>query len=277
MKSIKGIGRGVAYFIAYFVLTMVFQLVLSFGCSAVAASKGLGGEAVAEFVNSNFLGITLASGILTGLALYLIFKARKKQVKREWRLNSCKARDVALASVVSFSFAFIFALLTYNASPENSLMIARSAGYYSEMLPVLGVVMMALNLLVIAPITEEIALRGIVYTRIEKTTNAAVAIIISSVLFGLMHLPAGGVVLAVGAMLMALVFGYIFKKFNSLWVCIIAHAAANLPDFILYSRPELSGGVYWGAIAFFALLFVAGIFAIQRSAAKSGGHQDGNV
>ncbi len=131
---------------------------------------------------------------MTGLALYLIFKVRKKQVEQEWKLNKCK-------------------------------------------------IMMVINLLIIAPITEEIALRGIVYTRIEKTTNAITSIIVSSVLFGLMHFSAGGLVLVIGAMLMAFVFCYIFK-FNSLWVCIIAHAAANLPDFILYNKPNLSGWVF---------------------------------
>lgn len=47
------------------------------------------------------------------------------------------------------------------------------------------------------------------------------AIVVSSVLFGLMHFAAGGVVLVIGAMLMALVFGYIFYKFQSLWVYLL--------------------------------------------------------
>ena len=60
------------------------------------------------------------------------------------------------------------------------------------------------------------------------------AIILSSLLFGLMHVLAGGLVLAVGAVLMGLVFALIFAKTNSLPACIIAHAAANLPDLVTY-------------------------------------------
>lgn len=110
---------------------------------------------------------------------------------------------------------------------------------------------METNLLVIAPAAEEIAIRGIIYTRVEKGTNAVTAIIVSSILFGLMHFMAGGIVLVIGTMLMALVFGYIFYKFESLWVCIIAHAVANLPNFILYNKPHISGGMFWGLIIFF--------------------------
>jgi membrane protease YdiL (CAAX protease family) len=41
-------------------------------------------------------------------------------------------------------------------------------------------------------------------------------------------------VLAVGAILMGLIFALIFAKTNSLTVCIIAHAVANIPDFFIY-------------------------------------------
>lgn len=119
---------------------------------------------------------------------------------------------------------------------ENSLMISKSVDFYSNIYPILGFGLMAVNLLIIAPTAEEIALRGIVYTRVEKTTNSVIAIIVSSVLFGVMHFAAGGVTLVIGAVLMVVVFGYIFYKFESLWVCIIAHAVANLPDFILYKN-----------------------------------------
>lgn len=129
----------------------------------------------------------------------------------------------------------------------------------------LEAVFMARELMDIAPISEEIALRGIVYSSVEKTTNAVTAIIVSSILFGLMHLMAGGIVLAVGAALMAFVFGYIFYKFKSLWVCIIAHAVANLPDFILYNKPDISGGIFWGLVIFFVCVFIMGVCAIQKT------------
>ena len=146
-----------------------------------------------------------------------------------------------------------------------SMMISKSVDFYNEITPLSGTVMMVANLLVIVPVAEEIAFRGIVYTRVEKTTNAVTAIIVSSVLFGLMHFVAGGFLLVTGAALMALVFGYIFYKFKSLWVCIIAHAVANLPDFILYNKPDISGGIFWGLVIFFACVFIAGVCVIHKT------------
>lgn len=137
-----------------------------------------------------------------------------------------------------------------------------------------GTIMMVVNLLIIAPMAEEIALRGIVYTRIEKTTNAVTAIIVSSVFFGLMHLMAGGIILMIGATLMSLVFGYIFHKSKSLWVCIIAHAVANLPDFILNNKPNISNGIFWGLIIFFAGAFVAGIYGIHITNKRDNTYKD---
>ena len=75
----------------------------------------------------------------------------------------------------------------------------------------------------------------------------------------------GGIVLVIGATLMALVFGYIFYKFKSLWVCIIAHAVANLPDFILYNKSDISSGIFWGVVIFFVCVFIAGVFVIQKT------------
>lgn len=262
----KGIWKAIAYFVLYFGLTMFLQALLSIVFCAIGAEKGLNDEtAIMEFANNNVLGMTVISGILTVLILYLVFKLRKKEVKQEWKLNQFKMKNVFWASLIAFSFSFLFALCTYNVSMENSLMISKSVGFYNEIVPLFGTIMMVLNLLVIAPISEEIALRGIVYTRVEKTTNAVIAIIVSSILFGLMHLMAGGIVLVIGAALMALVFGYIFHKFKSLWVCIIAHAVANLPDFILYNKPDIMGGIFWGLCILFVCVFIIGVCIIEKT------------
>ena len=263
----KGIWKAIAYFVLYFGLTMFLQALLSIVFCAIGAANGLNDEtSIMEFANNNILGMTVISSILTVLILYLVFKLRKKQVKQEWKLNQFKVKNVIFASLVAFSFSFLFALCTYNVSMENSLMISKSVVFYNEVAPLFGTMLMVVNLLVIAPIVEEIALRGIVYTRVEKTTNAVTAIIVSSILFGLMHFMAGGIVLVIGAALMALVFGYIFYKFKSLWVCIIAHAVANLPDFILYNKPDISGGIFWGLVILFSCVFIVGVCVIQKTA-----------
>ncbi len=94
-------------------------------------------------------------------------------------------------------------------------------------------ILMIANLLIIAPISEEIVFRGVIYTRVEKTGKPIIAIAMSAILFGAIHFMAGGGVLVLGAMVMGVLFGFTFYKFRSLPLCILAHIVANLPDFIL--------------------------------------------
>ncbi len=258
---VKGLLKAFAYFLLYFLVTFVIQTLLSIGLMAIAAVQGLRDEKlIIGFANDNILGMTVVSGILTILILFSIFKIRKKDVKKEWKLNPFKMKDALEASVISFSASFAFSLFTYNDPAENSIIISKSVEYYSNIAPMLGIALMMANLLCIAPIAEEIALRGIVYTRAEQATNAFGAIVLSSVLFGLMHIGAGGAALAVGAMVMAIVFSCVYDKCNSLWVCIIAHIAANLPDFILFRHPTISQNLRIGLTVLFVCIFGAGMY-----------------
>ena len=261
----KGLLRGIGYFLLYMVFTIVIQVALSFVIIQIAAGIRITGQAeIEDFANKNILGMTIVSGILTVLFLYLIFKLPKKDIRNEWKLNSFAFRDILKPCVLTFSLSSVFSLLTLNADIENSRLIASSAEYYSSMVPFLGTVLMILNLLVIAPIAEELALRGIVYTRIEKNSNHIVAIIVSAVLFGLMHFMAGGIILVAGTAIMGLVFGLLFYKYKSLWVCIIAHICANLPDFIYTKERMTSYGVKIGLIFVFSVAFLAVLFWIFR-------------
>ena len=261
----KGLLRGIGYFLLYMVFTIVIQVALSFVIIQIAAGIGINGQAeIEDFANKNILGMTIVSGILTILFLYLIFKIPKKDIRNEWKLNSFAFRDIIKTCVLTFSLSSVFSLLTLNADIENSRLIASSAEYYSSMVPFLFFFLMILNLLVIAPIAEELALRGIVYTRIEKKSNHIVAIIVSAVLFGLMHFMAGGIILVAGTAIMGLVFGLLIYKYKSLWVCIIAHICANLPDFIYTKERMTSYGVKIGLICVFSVAFLAVLFSKKR-------------
>ena len=111
----KKIWKAIAYFVLYFGITMILQILLSIVCMAIGVANGLNEETlIMEFVNNNILGITVISGILTVLALYLVFKLRKKQVKQEWKLNQFKVKNVILASVLAFSFSFLYSRLSFS-------------------------------------------------------------------------------------------------------------------------------------------------------------------
>lgn len=84
----KGILKGIGFFILYFGLTIGFQMILSMGFMAFGAFSGLRDEnALIDFVNSNILGMTMLSGVLVVAVLFFIFKVRKADIKKEWKLR----------------------------------------------------------------------------------------------------------------------------------------------------------------------------------------------
>lgn len=259
----KGILKGIGFFLLYFVLSMLLQTISSVAFMAVSAANGIREEeAIVAFTNNNLLGIIVITDILLAAVMFLIFKLRKADIKTEWKLQGFKLKDTLLPIITAFSYSLIYALLTYNAPSEN--MIQSSVRYYSDISPLLGAALMVLNLLIAAPVCEELVLRGIVYTRIEKTTNPITAVIVSSLLFGIMHIAAGGITLTLGAVVMGAVFSLIFCKKGSLYICFIAHAAANLPDFLLYDHPNLSGTVMTILYITFGALLITGLFLMLK-------------
>ena len=268
----KGLLRGIGYFLLYMVFTIVIQVALSIVLVPIAASMGIAGQTqIQDFVNKNLLGMTIVSGLLTVLFLYLWFKIPKKDIRKEWKLNSFASQDLIKACLLSFSLSGVISLLTINVDMENSRLIAASAQYYSSMVPFMGTILMVLNLLVIAPAAEELALRGIVYTRIEKQLNPIAAIIVSAVLFGLMHFMAGGIILVAGTAIMGLIFGLLMYKYRSLWLCIIAHICANLSGFIFTKERFASSGLRIGLVCVFSVTFLAvliWIFSDKRQRTK---------
>ncbi|NBR88021.1 MAG: CPBP family intramembrane metalloprotease [Verrucomicrobia bacterium] len=77
---------------------------------------------------------------------------------------------------------------------------------------------------VIAPLTEELVLRGIVLQGLLQRYAALPAVVISSAIFGLFH---GNAQQAVAAFIGGCLLGYVFVQTRSLWVTILMHASHN--------------------------------------------------
>lgn len=83
--------------------------------------------------------------------------------------------------------------------------------------------------IVVAPIAEEILLRGIILRGLLSRYSAFNSILISSLLFGAIH---GNLYQFVLALIVGVFFGWMFVKTRSLLLCILAHAFFNSLSFI---------------------------------------------
>ena len=90
-----------------------------------------------------------------------------------------------------------------------------------------------------AGITEEFIFRGYLLPRfVVFFKNPYIAIIVSSVLFGLLHLGYGTLSQVVGPLIIGLVLGYYYWKFRNIAIVIIAHFLWDFISLSLTIKPH---------------------------------------
>lgn len=89
-----------------------------------------------------------------------------------------------------------------------------------------------ISLVVLPPIAEEIMVRGFIYSSLKKAFKLWPAVILTSLIFAVAHLPEGGsagplYIAALDTFVLSLVLIYLREKTGSLWASITLHAIKN--------------------------------------------------
>lgn len=114
-----------------------------------------------------------------------------------------------------------------------------------------------------APIFEELLCRGLIFETLRKRWGTMLSIVISSLLFGLMHMEPATVIVAIVA---GMIFGVLYVRTSSLYTTIIIHSVNNAMAFALIcigvgdvSLYEIMGGgkLYWIIYGLSAAIFIA--------------------
>lgn len=108
--------------------------------------------------------------------------------------------------------------------------------------------------LVIAPVVEELLFRGIVYSHLRAQWGLGPAVIISALLFALMH---GNLFQAIPSFLSGLFFATVYERSQRLYFVSLIHAFMNLLS-VLLSGLEISAWVKHPAVTFSLWLLSAG-------------------
>ncbi len=87
-----------------------------------------------------------------------------------------------------------------------------------------------ITVLVVAPLVEEMLFRGIILDGLRMHYKLATAVLVSSILFGLVHID---LFIAVNAFLLALFLAWMRLESGSLMLCVVSHATFNSIPFIL--------------------------------------------
>ena len=81
-----------------------------------------------------------------------------------------------------------------------------------------------------APVLEELLMRGVLYQRMRDVMGVKAAILFSAALFGVLH---GNLVQGVYAFLLGMYFAWLMERFQSIWVPVMGHMAANFTIIML--------------------------------------------
>ena len=101
-------------------------------------------------------------------------------------------------------------------------------------------------LCVFTPIVEEIVFRKVIYNFVEPRSNYKIAILLTGLIFGLMHVLAfGDFIQSIPYVFMGITFGYIYWKANkNIYVTIGVHFLNNLLSFVIYALAAYGISIY---------------------------------
>lgn len=151
-------------------------------------------------------------------------------------------RNVNPAGVLmAFACAVMLFLVTDKCvDPFLARLFPQSEKNYQDAVQALkqAPVISALQVCVLAPLVEEALMRGFVLDGMKHTYGMAVALILSSVIFALLHF---NMVQTLSALLCGLVLGALYLGTGSLFCCVLAHGGYNLISYmaILREHPGL--------------------------------------
>ncbi|MCK9414323.1 MAG: CPBP family intramembrane metalloprotease [Prolixibacteraceae bacterium] len=117
---------------------------------------------------------------------------------------------------------------------------------------------LTISALIVAPVFEEILMRGIVLEAFLRKYGPVMAIFLSALFFGLFHMNGPQFV---NAFLIGLFLGFVYYSTRSLILCIAIHATNNSIAFLYDSDKHAPG---FPAFFIGVLLFIAGLWYLRK-------------
>ena len=199
-------------------LYIVMQLTLSFMLSFIVMPIFMYSMYFDYTIINAF--VTMLVSFVTGLIMvYFLSSTFKRKIKDlKFSFKPKETIDtIAMMYFLNYAIGIIGALLSKFGFPDTSPDFSLSGGFLYNLFTFISVV-------ILAPIFEELIFRGTILQVLSKY-NKVFAILVTSLLFGLLHL---NMTQAVPAFFMSLILCYMCLKTDSLLVTILAHAGNNL-------------------------------------------------
>jgi len=256
MKNLlKAIGFLLLVMTVYFLANMIPGLIIGM----IVAFQNV--EAMSNAVDANALmtkaiapyslHIMIFAALTTLVMICLFFLGRKDRFLTYIKLRQLKLKDGLYIALLGIFLNLLFiALLNYAALylPIESLM-----SQYSDLMTLAfdaNFFIVLLAVVVIAPIFEEVLIRGVIFNDFRKACPTWFALIIQALIFGLMHM---NIIQGTYAFFLGLILGLLYLSYHSILAAILLHMTFNLTSTLLSSFMP-SSDAHMGIIFIIGLL-----------------------
>lgn len=270
----KGIMRKIGWTVVSF-LPMAGFMVIQVGCSLVASvlisvlalmrqENQMASDELAMYVSrqimSNIIPILIASQIVAILVFGLWYYFAYGKKPRPEGTDKPKLQHILLLLVLGLAGQFaISGVLSIVESLAPSLMEK-----YEQLMEMAGItettLLSVLSTVILAPISEELVCRGIVFKLAGKVSpNFWVANIIQALAFGILH---GNWIQGTYAFALGIVLGLVYRRFQNIWLCMLLHAALNFSSILVGPYYSLFPESFLFAAYILTMLAAAAVFIL---------------
>jgi len=223
------------FLISQLIAALVIGLILGISRPGVPVDRILAGSAAAQFFY-----VLLAEGIAVG-SMYLIISRRRLSLSKIGLGRRPVWRDLktALAGfAIFYGLLIITTIIISYLIPSFDLDQVQDVGFDSLNSSFDKLIAFS-ALVVLAPIGEEILMRGYLYSGLRAAWNFLPALIATSLLFGLAHLEFGNDaplvwVAAMNTFILSVVLVYVREKTAALYACMVIHMLNNSVAFLVH-------------------------------------------
>lgn len=162
--------------------------------------------------------ISNKSLIIVLIMLIIFLPIFYKLVKKYKKENTFKSKNIFLPIVLGITISLIYNITLFNL---NNIF------YFTNIFELnsIPIIVQIISSGIIGPILEELLFRGIVYNKLKEFNKPMTAIILCSVIFGLIHSNIIDMIYAFGVSFM---FIYLYEKYKTLKAPIIMHMSLNI-------------------------------------------------
>lgn len=163
-----------------------------------------------EYLNNNIL---LMISILSIIFIPILYKVYKKyKVKSDFKIS-----NIFIPIVLGITISLIYNIVLFNL---NNVFEFTDKFQISE----IPIFIQVITSGILGPIMEELIFRGIVYNRLKTRMNPMRAIILTSLIFGLLH---GNIIDSIYAFGVSFILIYLYEKDKTIISPMIMHISLN--------------------------------------------------